>query len=134
MFELAVGSQVLSVGHEPHSRGRAYLALDRRRMFLFVSCSLRNITDAVEAFCNEQIGRSASYDIASCTSSRGYAGSFRIERCSRTELPEKIQLYRGKFQRVIICPSLNSAWTLSDAPAVKPETAESDDDVVEIDS
>ena len=133
MFELPTDSQVLSVAHEPHTRGTAYVALDRRRVFLFASCSLRNIADAIETYCNEQIGRTASYDVASCASSRGYVGSFRIERCSRTDLPQQIQLHRAKFQRVILCPTLKSAWTIGDLKE-QVEKDESDEIFLEVES
>jgi hypothetical protein len=133
MIELDPTSQVLGVSHEPNSRGYAYMALDRRRVFLFASCSLRKIAEGIETYCNEEIGRTASYDCASCASSRGYVGSFRIERCSRTDLPQQIQVHRAKFQRVILCPTLKSAWTIGDIPEQK-ERGESDEFFLEVES
>jgi hypothetical protein len=117
MFELPAQSRVLSVGHEPNARGNGYVAMDRRRTYLFVGTSLRSIAAAIEDYCHEAVGRTAMFDCASCAaSSRGYAGSFRFIRCARSELPALIEQHRARYQRVIVCSSLRSAWTLADLP------------------
>ena len=111
-IELDNDCQIRRVGHEPHSRSNGYIGLDRRRQILFIATSLRNIADGIEMYCNEEVGRSSMFDCASHKSKRGYAGSFRFEKCALAALPALVQQHRSRFQRVIICAAVRSAWTL----------------------
>ena len=124
-IEVSPESAIVSVGYETHSRGFGYLALDRRRTFLFVATSLRNIAAGIDSYANEEVGRSTIFSVASFSSKRGYAGNFQILRCERAELPERIQEYRSRFERLIVCATLRSAWKLQDAgPKVVKERAD----------
>ena len=112
-LELTSDEQITKVGHELHSRGFGYAALDRRRQYMFVGTSLRNLQEGIDVHAKEEIGRTSMYDSAARTScKRGYAGSFRFERCERDELPALVQQHRARFERVIICASGKSAWKL----------------------
>mgnify|MGYP007078138247 FL=1 len=118
-IELPSDRQVLRVGHEPHSREFGYLALDRRRTFLFVATTLRNIAAGIDAYAKEEVGRSTMFSCASLSSKRGYAGNFRFERCPRSELPARIKEHQSRFERVLLCATLRSAWQIGDVATPK---------------
>jgi hypothetical protein len=118
------------VGHELHSRGIGYIALDRRRQFLFVGTNLKRIAEGIDVYAHEEMGRTSMYDCVSCTSKRGYAGSFRFERCPLGDLPALVQLYRARYQRVIICATLKSAWRLGEPLQHQPKVEEEDEMLV----
>ena len=114
-IELTKEQTIHLVGHELHSRGIGYVALDRRRQFLFVGTSLKRIAEGIDVYAHEETGRTSMYDCAACTSKRGYAGSFRFERCPLGELPALVQQYRARYQQAIICATLRSAWRLGES-------------------
>jgi hypothetical protein len=133
-IELPSDSQVTRVQHETHSREFGYVALDRRRTFLFASTNLRNIATGIDAYAKEEVGRSTMFSCASLSSKRGYAGNFRFERCARSELPARIQEYRPRFDRVILCPTLRSAWKLGDTTDQKSKDAGCEDELLVVES
>lgn len=128
-IELTKEHTILSVGHELHSRGTGCVALDRRRQFLFVGTSLMRLAEGIDIYAHEEMGRTSMYDSAACTSKRGYAGSFRFERCPLDDLPSLVQQYRGRYQRVIICATLKSAWRLGESPQ-QPKVEEEEEMLV----
>ena len=132
-IELPSDSQVTRVQHETHSREFGYVALDRRRTFLFASTNLRNIATGIDAYAKEEVGRSTMFSCASLSSNRAYAGSFRFERCSRSELPARMLEYRGRFERVILCPTLRSAWKLGEMTHQKSQDAGCEDGLLVVD-
>ena len=111
-IELGANEHIVAVAKEPHSREYGYVALDRRKMFLFVGTNLKNLSEGIDAYANEEMGRSSMYDSASCASRRGYIGSFRFERCPRTELPSLVHMHRGRHRHTIICATQKAAWTI----------------------
>ena len=123
-IELTKEQTILSVGHELHSRGTGYVALDRRKQFLFAGTSLKRIAEGIDVYAHEETGRTSMYDCAACTSKRGYAGSFRFERCPLGELPALVQQYRVRYQRAIICATLRSAWSLEESLHQQTKVAE----------
>ena len=132
MFFIELQDQdLVSVGYELFSRDHGYVALDRRRQYLFAGTSLRNVREGIDLYAHEEVGRTAMFESAARTSRRGYAGSFKFERCHRSELPALVRQHRGRHQRVVLCASRKGAWTLGEtAVAPRPET----DDVVVVES
>jgi hypothetical protein len=122
-LELKADHQITDVGHELHSRGHGYLALDRRKQFLFVGTSLRNLQLGIDLYAKEEVGRTSMYDSAACAR-RGYVGSFRFERCEGSALPTLVQQQRARYERVIICASSRGAWGLT---RVKEQTKVEED-------
>ena len=124
-LELASDQFIAQVGHELHSRGFGYVALDRRRQFLFVGTSLRNLQEGIDLYAKEEVGRTSMYDSAARTcGKRGYVGSFRFERCVRDELPALVQQHRARFDKIIICASGKSAWKLENVDDVGKASSE----------
>ena len=125
-IELPIDQLILSVDREIHARtDRAYLALDRRREFLFIGLSLKNIANAIDRFAHEEAGRTAMYSAASCKTHCRYVGSFKFERCARSELPCHVQAHRARYQRVIICATSSAtAWHLGPVEAPTPQKSD----------
>ena len=91
---------------------------------MFVGTSLRNLQEGIDLYAKEEVGRTSMYDSAACTCKRGYAGSFRFERCERNALAALVQHHRARFDKVIICASGKSAWKLENVDDVGKASSE----------
>ena len=82
---------------------------------MFVGTTLKNVAEGIDVYAHEEVGRTSMYDILARKSVRAYAGSFKFDQCERSQLPSLVEQHRAKYQRVIICATLNSAWRLGES-------------------
>ena len=112
LVDLPHDKSIESVGHELNSRGRCYIALDRRRTYLLVSMNLTHTMEAIEVLCREVPSKTCLYDSASLRHRAGYHKSFNIVKSTKDQLPTLVNEHRERYARVVICCTNPAAWRL----------------------
>ena len=112
LVDLPHDKRIESVGHEHNSRGRCYIARDRRRTYLLVSMNLTHTMEDIEVLCREAPSKICLYDSASLRHRAGYHKSFNIVKSTKEQLPALVEEHREHYARVVICSANLAAWRL----------------------